>query len=401
MKTCRLAHAVRHTLFIAAGSVVTLPAVAETVNTVTDALMGGDVRLGLRYRFEGVDQDNFSEDASASTLRSRLTWTSGDYRGFTGVLELDDVSAIGNPHYNSTINDNSTYPVVADSVGTEVNQAYIRYRGENSVATAGRQRINLDGQRFVGGVGWRQNEQTYDGYRYQYGSEKSLQLDYSYVYNVNRIFGEDSVNADLSGDIQLFHGSYPVTERHRLCAFVYELDFDRAANASSRTLGVDYKGGFGPLKARLSYARQTETGDSALAYSAPYYLAELGAALGTVNMWVGGEVLGADNGSGFATPLATLHKYQGFADKFLATPADGVEDLYVGVAMKVAGGNLDITYHSFSASEGGADYGGEWDLSFARKLTEQLSGEIKYASYRADTFSVDTDKVWLMFTANF
>ena len=44
----------------------------------------------------------------------------------------------------------------------------------------------------------------------------------------------------------------------------------------------------------------------------------------------GYEVLGADNGVGFATPLATGHKFQGWADKFLTTPGDGIEDVYIG-----------------------------------------------------------------------
>ena len=52
-----------------------------------------------------------------------------------------------------------------------------------------------------------------------------------------------------------------------------------------------------------------------------------------VNLTLGYEVLGSDDGKkGFATPLATGHKFQGFADKFLTTPNDGVQDLYVGVA---------------------------------------------------------------------
>jgi hypothetical protein len=32
---------------------------------------------------------------------------------------------------------------------------------------------------------------------------------------------------------------------------------------------------------------------------------------------------------GFTTPLATLHKFQGWADKFLTTPVNGLADLYV------------------------------------------------------------------------
>src|SRR3546814_12023345 len=40
------------------------------------------------------------------------------------------------------------------------------------------------------------------------------------------------------------------------------------------------------------------------------------------------EVLGSDAGVfAFQTPLATLHKFQGWADLFLTTPSAGVRDL--------------------------------------------------------------------------
>ena len=43
----------------------------------------------------------------------------------------------------------------------------------------------------------------------------------------------------------------------------------------------------------------------------------------------GYEVLGADDGAAltsFQTPLATLHKFQGWADKFLTTPPNGIRE---------------------------------------------------------------------------
>ncbi|MFA0813232.1 alginate export family protein [Microbulbifer epialgicus] len=395
-------------LLLGACSSVALQAAAQDSEntTLVDALKSGEVGLNLRYRveivdLEGYDQDGINGDATASTLRTRLNWRSGDYRGFSSFLEMDDVTAVGNDNYNSTVNGKTNYPKVVDPDGTEVNQAYIQYHADNSVITAGRQRINLDGQRFVGGVGWRQNEQTYDGVRYQYGNAESLQLDYSYVYNVNRIFGEDSPNAEFEGNIQLLHASYPVIENHKISGFVYNLDLENAVDFSSRTYGVDYKGKFGPVKANLSYALQTEIGDSTLDYSANYYLAELATDLGPVTAKVGYEVLGSDNGVGFKTPLATLHKYQGFTDQFLSTPGDGVEDMYIGGAMKIAGGKLNMSYHNFEASEGSMSYGHEWNLSYGRKITDDISALVKYASYQADEYQLDTDKFWLMVTANF
>ncbi len=389
---------------LGAASAIALQAQAADDNsqpTLADALQNGKLGVSLRYRLENVDQANLDDNAKASTLMSRLTWNSGAYRGFSAGIEMDDVTAVGDDDYNSTINGNTAYPVVADPVGTEVNQAYLKYSAGDFTATGGRQRINLDDQRFVGGVGWRQNEQTYDGYRFQYGNAGSLRLDYSYVYNVNRILGEDSDKGDLRGDIQLVNASYPLVEGHEVALILLDLDLEKAVNSSSRTLGLAYTGNFGPLKARLSYARQDESGDSTLDYSAPYYLAEVSGTLGPVDARLGYEVLGSDNGVGFATPLATLHKFQGFADQFLATPAEGVEDGYLGATAKVAGGQLGVTYHRFVAAEGSADWGDEWDLNFGRPITENLSAVVKYASYSADEHGVDTDKLWLQLTAKF
>ncbi|WP_193166141.1 alginate export family protein [Microbulbifer hainanensis] len=404
MKVSALVHAIRQCLLVAAGtSVIVLPAAADTVEakSLTGALANGDVSLDLRYRFEGVEQDNLTDDARASTLRSRLTWDSGSYLGFSTGLELDDVTAIGDDDYNSTVNGNTDFPVVADPVGTEVNRVFIRYSKADFTATGGRQRINLDNQRFVGGVGWRQNEQTYDGYRFQYGSEKTVSLDYSYVYNVNRIFGEDSAKGDLGGDIQIFRASYPLAEGHRLTGYLLDLDLDQSVNLSSRTLALNYDGTFGPVKARLGAGQQQEAGDSTLDYSAPYYLAELATDLGPVNTRVGYEVLGSDNGVGFATPLATLHAFQGFADQFLTTPAEGVEDRYLNLSSALLGGKVGLAYHRFDAAEGSARWGNEVDVSYGRALTKQLSFLVKYASYSADDYGVDTDKVWLMLSARF
>ncbi|WP_444943306.1 alginate export family protein [Microbulbifer sp. ZKSA006] len=387
-------------IILGASASQALAAENETA-TLTDALTSGEVGVNLRYRVEHVEQDAIDDIAIASTLRTRLNWTSGRYRGFDVLLEMDNVSEIGNDNYNSTVNGNTEYPVIADPQGTEVNQAYVKYSGSNSKIIVGRQRINLDDQRFIGGVGWRQNEQTYDGLRYQFGGEGQLQLDYSYIYNVNRIFGEDSPQSDLDGDIQLLHASYPLAEKHQLSAFFYNLDLDNAASFAARTFGAAYRGDFALFAAELSYARQEDIGSNPSDFAADYYLAEISAPLGPVKGKLGYEVLGSDSGVGFSTPLATLHKFQGYTDQFLQTPADGIEDLYLGAKLELAGGDLGITYHSFTANEGSADYGTEWNISYGHKFNDTFSALVKYASYDAEDYSIDTDKLWLMLTAKF
>ena len=47
---------------------------------------------------------------------------------------------------------------------------------------------------------------------------------------------------------------------------------------------------------------------------------------GIVTVKAAYESLEGNGARGFSTPLATLHAFQGWADVFLNTPADGVDD---------------------------------------------------------------------------
>jgi hypothetical protein len=68
--------------------------------TLAEAISGGKVGLDLRYRYEHVDADNFERNANASTLRTRLNYTTGSFNGFTALIELDDITALGSRRYN-------------------------------------------------------------------------------------------------------------------------------------------------------------------------------------------------------------------------------------------------------------------------------------------------------------
>ena len=368
-------------------------------------ISGGDIAFDFRYRYESVDQDGFDRDAGASTLRSRLSFSSASWQGLSFVVEVDNVSVIGSERYNSTENGETDYPVVADPKGTDVNQAAIRYATGGLSGTYGRRRILHSGQRFIGGVGFRQNEQTYDGFRAQWSQAEVLKLDYSYVYNVNRIFGpDDGANpANLHGSNHFLYGAYTLAENHRLAAYAYLLDFDQSSgyasgktvDNSSDTYGLEYQGKFGPLTLYGAYATQSEAGDNTRRYDADFYKIDGSLQLSTVQLKAGWEVLGAGDGVGFATPLATLHKFQGWADVFLTTPADGIEDAYIGISGKVGPVKLQAIYHDFSAEDSSDSYGDELDLAASWAFNKQFSTQLSYADYDADDFSVDTRKLWL------
>jgi hypothetical protein len=140
---------------------------AAATADVFGALAGGEVGLDSRHRIELVDEDGFSEDAEALTLRTRLNYRSGSWNGLDFLVEFSDVRAIGLDDYNAGAGatpDKTDFPVVADPEDTRVNHAWIGLQpGDALTVRLGRQRIKLDNDRFVGNVGWHQNEQTYDG----------------------------------------------------------------------------------------------------------------------------------------------------------------------------------------------------------------------------------------------
>ena len=371
------------------------------------AIQGGDIDLQLRYRYEYVDQDGKPEDAKASTLRSRITLTSGTVGGFMGLVEADNLSYIGSDRFNNSENGKTNYPVVADPDYTEINQLFFSYAFDgNNKTTIGRQRINHSGQRFIGGVAWRQNEQTFDAARLQFSPIDKLSIDYSYIWRVNRIFGPNGNNNNFTGDNHVAIASYQFNAAHSLSGFAYLLDMNESPALSSSTYGLEYKGGFTinddiSLGLNLSYAEQSDYKDSPLNYDAGYYFGELSAKLKPVTIALGHEVLESDKGISFKTPLATLHKFQGFADKFLLTPTDGIKDSYLKVATQIGGVKLLAVYHHFEAENGGMNYGSEIDFVAAYTFSKNYKLLFKYAAYDADDYATDTDKAWLMLTAAF
>ena len=99
---------------------------------------------------------------------------------------------------------------------------------------------------------------------------------------------------------------------------------------------------------------------------------------------------------GFSTPLATLHKFQGWADKFLGTPGDGIEDIFIGASGHVGPVKLQAVYHDFSAEDSRADFGTEWNLAATWPINKQFSTQLKFADFSSDSARYpDTTKAWV------
>jgi hypothetical protein len=369
--------------------------------------------LDLRLRWENVDQDGIAKDADAITLRSRVgaEIIAGDFR----LLGEAEGTAPLVEHYFSGLNGKTQYPLIGDPGNAEINRLQLQYKGiKKTTVTVGRQLINIEDQRFVGAAAWRQNEQTLDAARIEYGDSKGLQLDFTYAWSDRTIWGVDGTGVRqqaVSGDNIFATASYP-TPIGKLTGFAFLVDQDEAVvqnfRQSSQSYGARFAGSR-PLSKKakliyaLSYARQSDYHRNPNRYHADYALAELGAEIAAWKVGLGYELLGADKGlafTSFQTPLATLHKFQGWADKFLTTPPNGIQDYYVqaGYGWKKALGldaiNALAVYHRFDSARAGQHYGNEWDASLAAKKGH-WTATAKFADYKAKTFATDTRKAWL------
>jgi hypothetical protein len=365
-----------------------------------------------RLRWEHVDQDNINLDADAVTMRMRAgaELKSGD---FSVLAEGEGTLAILGD-YNAfpfavpaSAQRRPGYSVAPDPNNVELNRLQLAYRKNGNALTVGRQRINHDDQRWVGSVGWRQNEQTFDAVRGE-GKLGPVMLDATYSWSQRTIFGEDAgPRQAYDGTLFLLNGGVkagPV----QLKAFAYLLDFDDPLQLvnSTKTFGLRAQTVV-PVTPKVkidllgSYARQSDWKRSPRDYTANYGYAEGGITFSGLRLGGGWEVLGSNRNVSVQTPLATLHKFNGWADVFLTTPAQGLQDAwgsagYTFASVKALPGlNAQVIYHQFDSDKGDIEFGSEWDAQAGFKLG-RFAILAKYANYNAATpLTTDTQKFWL------
>jgi hypothetical protein len=365
-----------------------------------------------RIRYEHVDQDGLVQKADALTLRVR-----GGAQAVSGAFSATVVGqgtlAVSDKYYDG-LHGTAARPIVADPQDVALYIAQIQYKTKTATLTAGRQKIALDDERFVGNVAFRNNAQTFDAVRAEIMPAKGLKLDVAYAWSVRTIWGVDGVGSRqqaVSGDNIFANLSY-VTSVGTVTGFAYLVDQDEAAvqglRLSSQTFGARLMGNQALSKSvklsyQLSYARQSDYHRNPNDYSADYWLADATLDLRGWKLNAGYEVLGADKGlalTSFQTPLGTNFKFQGWADKFLTTPANGIRDLYVsgGYGWKqlgpLTGVSMGATWHRFDGDRLDQHYGNEIDLLVSAKL-KRTALSIRYAHYDARAMATDTEKLWL------
>jgi hypothetical protein len=434
------------------------------------AIITGKPDVWLRLRYEEVEDDIPSgsplagtENADLLSLRAALGYTTARYHGFWARLELELSRRLGSDTALN-VDDDLTFPpgpvgsriaegyaLIPDNNIEEINKAFIGWRSAaggcpNAPAACdgrtsfklGRQSIIYDNHRWVGNIIWRQNNQSFDAFRIDNSSISNLSLSYSFINRVNRLFGDDSPFMEYE-----MKNSHLLNVVYRLLfgkmsGYGYLLDFEDNSrtpfvegvgagpgitNFDSDTWGLRFTSRHRlhesfTLLTELEWANQKPASDAALNLDDnDYRNIEIGAAFDVVGksvvVKVGQEVLEGNGVNALQTPLATVHAFNGWSDKFVgapggsATPVGGLVDtsttlVFKGLLSSVIGpSKLVIQYHSFEADNavGGIDdYGDEWGLLFAKPFNKKWLGLIKFARFEdaGDGFSFDTDKVWLM-----
>lgn len=373
-----------------------------------------DPIMEARLRWENVDTPAKGADAVTLRLRSGVEFKHAP----SHLSFLAEAEATANlvSDYNAlpfvAAKARAAYANIADPQNVELNRLQIQYRTKALGLTVGRQRINLDDQRWVGSVGWRQNEQTFDAVRGE-ASFGPVTLDGTYASSQRTIFGNDAGPRKAYDGAFVFLGAGIKAGPVSVKGFAHLLDYDAqeqvpalaASLADTQTYGARATAAL-PLARTMklnlsaSYARQSAYMDNPAHYAVDYVAGE--AAL-TVKGWTltgGGELLGADAGHALQTPMATLHKFNGWADLFLNTPSTGLKDVYVGLSTvlpkvkSLPGLTAAVTWHSFHSDVGSTHFGDEWDASLGFKV-RKVALLAKFADYNAKGFGSDTRKFWL------
>jgi hypothetical protein len=404
-------------------------------DVLDDLFSQGRPVIDLRARIETTDDAAKTMDANAVTLRARLGYETGSWNGLSAQFDVDQVWTIGGATYNSTRNGKTAFPVVADPAMTALNRLQLTYASDfDTKFVLGRQRLLIGNQRFIGNSGWRQHEQTFDAVSAVNNSVDGLTLTYAWLYRVNRVYGPEEPTSSntiaaatgqapyFKSDSHVIDGVYTGVPGLRLEAYAFLLDLSApgyatlpaqqaaAARLSTATTGGrgDYSLAFAGITAKFSgeYARQTGYANNPLSFGLDYWLGEAGLTWKGATALAGYESLGGDGVIGFATPLATLHAFNGWADIFPTTPVNGLKDLYLKAAYTLPADaiaaktlNLTATWHDFKTDRLDRGIGSEWDLQAELVMDSRLSFLAKYAAYAGSGLAVggfaDKSVFWL------
>jgi hypothetical protein len=392
----------KKTLIASSISALTLAAsLSVQAQSMQELMKSSSVDLSFRARSESVDVDNGTSDSAlANTLKSRITFKSGEAYGLSLLVEGDSTLHLSDEFYDKDGDNPDNYDVVLDQETTQLNQAYLQYNGFGSTIKAGNQRIVLDNQRHVGGVAFRQDEATFDAV-----SITNKSIDNTTVFLATANNRNSITNTNTKEDINLLNVKYAFNKDLSASVYYYGIDDMGKENSGDDfdTFGLRTAGSIGGILLEAELATQDKSTNT-LDTTSLYYNISIGQKISGVTAKLGYEVFGSDDGdAAFATPLGTNHKFFGWSDTFLTGAGNnGIQDLNLSAVTKVSGVKLVGQLHKFDASEGSDDLGSELGFLAAKKFGD-FGASLKVAQYFAteETGDIDVTKVWLTGTAKF
>jgi len=406
----------------------------------------GEVKptLLFRPRYEYVDEHNNKKNANALTTRVAIGAQIDkifQVPNLSAYLEATYVGALIDDYYpqkGTSANISENYATVADPDITRITEAYIKYKFNKTSFIFGRTRLNLDDQRFIGSVDWRQMPQTFGIIGIQDNTINNLNILLAGIYE--RLAVTDSGNIDWKLDKMpiIFNISYKFIPQLKLTGYAYLLSAkyqDGKTFNGGNTYGINATGDIQLSKdVKFSYLGEYAIQKDPYAKDGLATKPKIDADFYRVEGKLSGygffatlgyeRFQGADKGenAGFTTPFATLHAYEGWADKFLGYVATnmayGLKDAYatIGYTHKDYG-TLSLTYHKFDADKNqgyngttplaqltSKNFGNEIDVLYTVNLTKRLNFLAKGAWYNgknsmpASIGKNDLTKYWIQLT---
>lgn len=412
-------------------------ALSTAPSTLLESIQMGKPMTNFRLRYENVDQDGYQpapntsnklDTAEGFNLRSLIGWQTAPFNNFSFAAQVIDVHQFSD-HSNDRRNNLSesgkaNYPNIVDPAYTDLNQLFVDWTGiSNTKLRLGRQQLNLDNVRFIGDIGFRQVMQVFDGLSI---TNKSIPNTEIFVAHFDKV---RQINTKLrDGNIDIVNAKYSITPTETVTGYGYFIDVANLSqnngnpaagsaaaqggnglgasqdlvktattDASSKTFGLRLDGTHkvsDHWKAIYSaeYAKQDDYKGGSPLIDAHYYKLGAGAMFDVWSLRIDHEVLSSNRGKyAFQTPLGTNHLFQGWADVFLATPRQGMEDTYITFAGSIKKAKLMAEYHVYksdkkfqSISKLSHDYGTEFDASIAYPFTANITGKVEYAKFNED-----------------
>ena len=459
-------------------------AAAEQEYTFMDSVKEGKNLTSFRLRYENVSQDGLQpprtvgatvnpgqnselEDADALTLRSLIGWQTAPYHNFSFGAQLINVSKL-NDHFNDSTNSSLIngvsnqpnkvqYAKVVDPDYTGLNQLFVDWTGiKNTKFRLGRQQINLDNVRFVGDIGFRQVMQVFDGISVLNKSIPDTEVFLGHMESVRQI----TTVLRTKGALEMANIRYRISPTEYLIGYGYLSSFEdlglgrawfgnagvagtataltagaasgkngaanQKADQGNKTFGLRLDGihPFNPnLRALYTaeYAKQTDYSGGDSRIDADYYKIGGGVGIDNFSIRVDQELLGSnDSKYAFQTPFGTNHLFQGWVDKFLATPLEGIQDTFVTANYRYDDLVFFADYHvlksdnDFNKVGGGAGdkYGTEWNVAATYNYSKNIMTKLEYGRFKEnDHYALlpatadnvagnrgrirDTEKLWL------